>query len=232
MTQLFRTKVCGIKTTADLRDAIRVGVDAIGLNFVPESPRYITPNYAADLSAAATVGLSPGVEDVQIALVGIFVNPTPDFVRQLLRIVPLRFVQLHGEEVADDWREFNDVPMIKAVRWSGELEQVNYLTRWHQLLGNRLAAFLIDAPSTDVRGGSGLKADWTSLVPRPAVLAGKPLILAGGLTAENVGQAITSVQPAAVDTASGVEIAPGKKDADKMQRYVQNSHQAWLLLKT
>jgi phosphoribosylanthranilate isomerase len=232
MTKLFRTKVCGIKTTDDLCDAIKVGVDAIGLNFVPESPRFIAPKLAAELSAAAANNDLARKEGVgQIALTGIFVNPTPDFVRQILRIVPLQFVQLHGEEQADDWRNFDDAPLIKAIRWSGESHQAGYLTRWHQLLGSRLVAFLVDAPSTDVRGGSGLKADWNSLVPRPSVIAGKPLILAGGLTPDNVAQAIATVQPVAVDTASGVESAPGKKDAVKMQRYVQNAHEAWHRLK-
>lgn len=228
MAKLFRTKVCGVKTISDLRAAIDCGVDAIGLNFVPESPRCISVSTASVL--AQEVSRTDGGlnrEGTATSLVGIFVNATPDYVRQVLREAPLDFVQLHGEELAEDWRHFEEAPLIKAIRWSGDSEQIAYLTTWHQLLGNRLAAFLVDAPSLDVRGGSGMKADWHSLVPRPTVLAGKPLILAGGITPSNVAQAIQSVQPAAVDTASGVEIAPGIKDADKMRHYVQNARVAW-----
>lgn len=231
MSKLFRTKVCGIKTTSDFEAAMEAGVEAIGLNFVVESPRFLPPQLAVEIlsNLRANSGLRQNLS--LPCLVGVFVNPTPDYVRQILRAVPLAYVQLHGEELADHWREFQDVPLIKAVRWSGERDQVAYLTRWHQMLGNRLAAFLVDAPSTDVRGGSGMKADWNSLVPRPAVLAGKPLILAGGLTPENVEQAVQKVQPTAVDTASGVESAPGKKEAAKMQNFVHNSTRAWQLLK-
>lgn len=231
MTKLFRTKVCGIKTTADLCNAIEVGVEAIGLNFVPESPRFISPHAASELLAQKSVeeALHRSTQQPP-AFVGVFVNPTPDFVRQVLRTVSLQYVQLHGEEIADEWREFREATLIKAIRWSGEAEQVNYLTRWHQMLGGRLAAFLVDAPATDVRGGSGMKADWGTLVPRPAVLAGKPLVLAGGLNPNNVQQAIEMVQPNAVDTASGVEANPGTKDVHKMRSFVQNAHKAWSAL--
>lgn len=228
MTKLFRTKVCGIKTTADLCNAINVGVEAIGLNFVPESPRFVTPNAAAELLASRSVqeAISSSPRHAP-AFVGVLVNPTPDYVRQILRTVPLQYIQLHGEEVADEWRDFGDAPLIKAIRWSGDTDQCKYLTRWHQMLGGRLAAFLVDAPATDVRGGSGMKADWSTLVPRPAVLAGKPLVLAGGLNPDNVQQAIETVQPNAVDTASGVESAPGSKNVNRMRSFVQNSHRAW-----
>jgi len=232
MRKLFRTKVCGIKTTSDFEAARDSGVEAIGLNFVVESPRFLPPQLAVEMLANVRAESGSRRSLSQPCLVGVFVNPTPDYVRQILRVVPLAYVQLHGEELADHWRGFEDVPLIKAVRWSGDVDQRIYLTGWHQMLGDRLAAFLVDAPSSDVRGGSGMKADWNSLMPRPAILAGKPLILAGGLTPENVEQAIQEVQPTAVDTASGVESAPGKKEAAKMQNFVRNSTRAWQLLKT
>jgi len=216
MSKLFHTKVCGIRTSVDLRDAVECHVDAIGLNFVPESPRYIAPKMASELWKETV--RSEKVSKLALAntrLVGIFVNPTPDYVRQVLRMISLHYIQLHGEEIADDWRNFDDAPLIKAVRWNGSMEQNAMLLRWHQILGDRLAAFLVDAPSTVLRGGSGQQADWNSLVPRPVALAGKPLILAGGLTPENVASAIQIVAPAAVDTASGVESEPGKKDKPK-----------------
>lgn len=232
MPKLFRTKVCGVKTISDLQAAIKSGVDAIGLNFVAESPRCISVSTASSMvQEVRRIESLDQRERTATVMVGIFVNATPDYVRQVLRDVPLQFVQLHGEENADEWRDFADAPLIKAVRWSGACDQIAYLTTWHQLLGNRLAAFLVDAPSQDVRGGSGMKADWQSLVPRPTVLAGKPLILAGGLTPGNVSQAIQCVQPAAVDTASGVEVAPGIKDADKMRHYVENARDAWSKLR-
>ena len=218
MQKLFRTKVCGVKTSVDLRTAVEAGVEAIGLNFVPDSPRFMAPAEAATLIST----INP-----QCALVGVFVNPTPSYVQQVLRLIPLQYVQLHGEEQADLWRDFNAALIIKAVRWSGDCDQIRDLTSWHQWLGGRLAAFLIDAPSSQFRGGSGLKADWSTLVPRPAVLAGKPLILAGGLTPENVATAIGQVVPTAVDTASGVEISPGVKDAQKMQLFVSRALAAW-----
>lgn len=228
MGKLFHTKVCGIRTSVDLRDAIECDVEAIGLNFVPESPRYISPNEAGELWQDTVC--SEKVSKLALAntkLVGIFVNPTPDYVRQVLGTISLHYIQLHGEEIADDWRSFDDAPLIKAVRWNGSLEQNAMLLRWHQILGDRLAAFLVDAPSTVLRGGSGKKADWNSLVPRPVALAGKPLILAGGLTPENVALAIQIVAPAAVDTASGVESEPAKKDKTKMQSFVLHAKNAW-----
>lgn len=228
MTKLFGTKVCGIRTSDDFLGALDGQVEAIGLNFVPESPRFISPDAAAAMYAQVRLKcerenrLPSGLK-----LVGVFVNPKPADVREVIRHIPLDYVQLHGEEEADDWRDFEDLPLIKAIRWSGCVEQQLMLTRWHQFLGARLVAFLVDAASTDVRGGSGLKADWHSLVPRPPVLAGKPLILAGGLTPENVSEAILTVMPHAVDTASGVEKSPGVKDLHKMREFVLRAKQAW-----
>jgi phosphoribosylanthranilate isomerase len=214
MPKLFRTKVCGFKTSADIRDAVRAGVEAIGLNFAAESPRSISIDEAQEI-----------IEDVPVlpTVVGVFVNPTPAFVEQVLDRVPLDFVQLHGEEHAEHWRDFRRVPLIKAVRWSSGGERDADILNWHQWLGNRLAAFLVDAAVPGLRGGSGTVADWKSLVPRPTVLAGKPLILAGGLNALNVSSAITAVRPFGVDTASGVESQVGVKDYVKMHAFVQAS---------
>jgi phosphoribosylanthranilate isomerase len=159
--------------------------------------------------------------------VGVFVNPTPAFVAELLEKIPLDYVQLHGEEDVHDWIDFRDAPLIRAVRWNASEEQTRHLALWHDLLGERLAAFLIDAPSSGARGGTGKRADWTTLVPRPAALAGKAMILAGGLTPDNVAEAIRRTNPAAVDTASGVEVAPGIKDAVKMRRFAEEAKLAW-----
>ncbi len=214
MPKLFRTKVCGFKTSADIRDAVRAGVEAIGLNFAAESPRCISIEESQKI--IAEVSELP-------TLVGVFVNPTSAYVEQVLDRIPLDYVQLHGEELAEDWRDFHHVPLIKAIRWNAEGERIADILNWHQWLGDRLAAFLVDAAVPGVRGGSGAVADWKSLVPRPTVLAGKPLILAGGLNALNVSSAIAAVRPFGVDTASGVESQVGVKDYVKMHAFVQAS---------
>jgi phosphoribosylanthranilate isomerase len=209
---MFRTKVCGIKTSEDFSAAIAAGIDAVGLNFAAESPRCIDVSRAREL-----------VEQVQPSclLVGVFVNPSPTYVTELLKSIPLDYVQLHGEETVHDWIDFKGAPLIRAVRWDASEEQTQQLAHWHDFLGERLAAFLIDAPSHGARGGTGKQADWNTLVPRPVALAGKPMILAGGLTPDNVAEAIDRTKPAAVDTASGVEISPGVKDAAKMKRFAE-----------
>lgn len=215
---MFRTKVCGIKTSEDLDAVIASGIDAVGLNFAAESPRCIDFNKAREL-----------VEQAQgmCLFVGVFVNPTPAYVTELLEKIRLDYVQLHGEELVQDWIDFRDAKLIRAVRWEGSLEQAQHLALWHDLLGERLAAFLIDAPSHGARGGTGKRADWNTLVPRPPALAGKPMILAGGLTPDNVAEAIKRTRPTAVDTASGVEISPGVKDAAKMKRFAAEAKLAW-----
>jgi len=215
---MFRTKVCGIKTSEDLNAAIAAGIDAVGLNFAAESPRCIDVNRAREI-----------VEQVRpkCSLVGVFVNPSPAYVSELLTKIPLDYVQLHGEEDVQDWIDFKGAQLIRAVRWEASDEQSRQLAFWHDFLGERLAAFLVDAPSHGARGGTGKCADWNTLVPRPAALAGKPMILAGGLTPDNVAEAIERTKPTAVDTASGVEISPGVKDAAKMKRVAEAAKLAW-----
>jgi phosphoribosylanthranilate isomerase len=195
-----RIKICGITRTEDAIAAQSMGVDALGLVFFPDSPRYI------DLNQAAVIGAS--VEPLT-TLVGLFVNPTVAEVERVLAAIPLGLLQFHGEESAEFCQSF-DRPWIKALRVSsGDLLK----TQLDQYDGAR--GFLLDAFVDGHRGGTGQSFDWALIPPMP-----KPYLLAGGLNAENVGVAVEKCRPYGVDVSSGVEATPGTKDAVKMRAFI------------
>ncbi|HUL73010.1 MAG TPA: phosphoribosylanthranilate isomerase [Vicinamibacterales bacterium] len=196
-----RVKICGITRVEDAALAARLGADALGFVFWPESPRAISPA-AARLVAAAVPPL--------VARVGVFVNASPAEVADVARRVGLDAVQLHGDEPAE---AYASVParLIKAVVLHDEGDV------------DRAAALpphvtpLVDAADRAQRGGTGRLADWQ----RAADLARRrPVMLAGGLTAENVADAIRLVRPWAVDVSSGVETTPGVKNAERLTRFL------------
>jgi len=201
---MFRVKICGITNWQDARHAIEAGCDALGFNFYPRSPRYITPQ------AAATIR---GRMPKEIAAVGVFVNAPPSTVVELAGALHLNFAQLHGEELPATARAVGRATrVIKAFR-------VGPRFRTARVARYPAAAFLLDgAPSNGgPRGGTGISFDW-SLARRAANYG--PIVLAGGLTPENVAQAIRTARPAAVDVASGVESAPGRKDPRKLRAFL------------
>ena len=209
MGDYLRIKICGVTSPDDARAAASLGADAIGLNFHPPSPRFITPETAASILAASP----PFVEAV-----GVFVNrPFTEIVETVRPWPSLRSVQWHG--AGHEPASACPLPLIAAfgVRGPESLEEIaRYLDRCRA--GGRLpAAVLVDAFAPDQHGGTGQKAPWELLASfRPGV----PLILAGGLTADNVAEAVRIVRPYAVDVASGVESAPGRKDPEKMRRFI------------
>lgn len=194
-------KICGITSTDDARSVVDCGADAIGLMFYTPSPRFVSMETAARIAAV----VSPGVMKV-----GVFVNPTGELVREALGACGLDMLQFHGDETPGFCRGFG-VRSMKAfrIRDAGSLAALkSYDTE----------AWLLDAYVAGSLGGSGVSFNWDLAVE--AVRLGRPVYLAGGLTPENVGEAVRRVRPYGVDVSSGVESAPGRKDAEKIRAFV------------
>ena len=196
-----KVKICGITSVADGVAAAEAGADMIGLMFYERSPRHISLATAAEISRA----VSPF-----IVKVGVFVNPTEEAVFRAIGECGVTLLQFHGEEAPEFCTQFG-VMSMKAfrVRDAASLAALpNYQTD----------AYLLDAYSPDAHGGTGAKFNWDLAID--AKQLGKPVFLAGGLTPENVGEALRRVQPFGVDVSSGVESAPGKKDPAKVRGFV------------
>lgn len=198
-----RVKICGITRIEDAQAAVRAGADAIGLVFYPPSPRYLSLEQAAAIAAVAPPFVS---------VVGVFVDAAPDAVRAVLGKVPLRLLQFQGEETPATCRGFG-IPYIKSLRMQDGIDLHAQAATYLDAAG-----LLLDAYTPDQPGGTGRTFDWKR-VPRDL---NRPVILAGGLTVENVAQAIAQARPYAVDVSSGVERRPGIKDADKIAAFINN----------
>ena len=192
-------KICGITREEDARLAVELGASAVGFVFWPGSPRFIDPERARRIVER----LPPFV-----AAVGVFVDDTVEHMRRLVKEVGLSAVQLHGAETPANASRLG-VRVIKAVR--ADQQGLGALDAWPETV-----TLLVDAADAEGRGGTGSIADW-GMAARMA--ARRPLMLAGGLTPENVAHAIRAVQPLGVDVSSGVESAPGVKDHQKMRRF-------------
>lgn len=200
---MTKIKICGIKTVCDALAAIEAGADYLGFNFYPKSPRFIERQACAEITSVLKR------EYPQVRLVGVFVNSSVEEVKDTLQACSLDLAQLHGDEMPEMIAAFNG-KAFKAFR--GIPENVDGFAR------NDAPAFLLDASVKGIYGGSGVTADWDAA----AELAKKyPLLLAGGLTPENVAEAVSRVKPWGVDVASGVESAPGEKDAGKLVEFVK-----------
>lgn len=198
-----RIKICGITKPEYAKLAEDLGAHAIGMVFVPNTPRCI------DLPTAQTICDSVGPF---IQRVGLFVNPTADQVIQVLAEVDLDILQFHGEEEPTFCESFG-LPYLKAVRVQNS-QQVLDADQAH----TNASGILVDSYSRKAQGGTGETFDW-SLIPEIE----RPLILAGGLTALNVAEAVATVGPYAVDVSSGVESAPAVKDAAKMRAFISEA---------
>lgn len=211
----FTIKYCGITRKDDVKASFDCGADAIGINLVPSSPRFASPPLAIQLALQAKA---------MGKVVVVMVDPSREEVESVVASMPVDYVQLHGDE---DPRDFDGlaVPILKALPWRGESDQA-VAERWRSATGIDLAGFLVDAYDEKVRGGSGKTARWDLLQPRPQVLDGVPLILAGGLSPSNLIQAMHQVLPDGVDCASGIESSPGIKDRAKMLAFFQAYQQA------
>ncbi|MDH5536637.1 MAG: phosphoribosylanthranilate isomerase [Betaproteobacteria bacterium] len=200
-------KICGITRTEDAMLAARSGANAIGLVFYRPSPRYIAPDLAAEIIRV----LPPFV-----TAVGLFVDATADEVRAAVKRAPVGLLQFHGSETADFCGQFG-LPYMKAVRVRPGVDLIQYASGYRDA-----KALLLDAYVDGVHGGSGVTFDW-SLIPHTPPL---PVVLSGGLTAENVTEAIRKVRPWAVDVSSGVEKARGIKDAAKIAAFISGVRNA------
>jgi phosphoribosylanthranilate isomerase len=197
-----RVKICGITRIEDAIAAALAGADAIGFVFDPKSPRHVHPDQALKITRA----LPPF-----ITTVGLFVNPAPDTVEGVLGHVPLDLIQFHGNEKPEQCRRYHR-SYIKAIHMKPDVD----LREMARLYGDA-AGLLLDTYVADAAGGSGQAFDWNRI---PQDL-GKPVILAGGLTPQNVAEAVRKVRPFAVDVSSGVEQSKGIKDANKISAFIE-----------
>lgn len=196
-----RVKICGITRLEDALSAVEQGADAIGLVFYAPSPRCVTIGQAAAISAA----LPPFV-----SVVALFVNPTQQEVNAVLANVNVDLLQFHGDESEAECVQYG-LPYLKAIRVKSDTNLIQYAQTFMSA-----KALLLDAHSDIAVGGTGQVFDW-NLIPKQMA---KPIILAGGLTPENVKEAIQQVQPYAVDVSGGVEQAKGIKDATKIAAFM------------
>jgi len=196
-----RVKICGITSVADGLAAARAGADAIGLIFYPPSPRLVTLGRAAEIAA----GLPPFV-----ARVAVFVNPSPEDVAEVVAACRPSLLQFHGEETPVFCRSFG-IPYLRAVRVRSGVDLLESLAAYEDAAG-----WLLDAYRDDLYGGTGEAFDWNLIPQRLA----RPVILSGGLDAQNVGEAVRRVRPWAVDVSSGVESAKGVKDGRLIAAFI------------
>ena len=207
---MIRVKICGVTTVEDAEFALEAGADALGLNFVPGTPRCLEVAQAREIGDA----LPPfGTR------VGVFVNEPPERVMEVARLVGLDAAQLHGDESPEDcrWLIERGLRVIRALRVKGPetIAQIDVFPD---------CAILLDAYVKGALGGTGETFDWE--LARQAADA-RPIILSGGLKPENVGEAVRSVQPYGVDSSSGVEGAVlGRKDPERVLGFIQNARAA------
>lgn len=194
-----KLKICGITSIEDARAAIECGAEYLGFNFYPKSPRYISPQ-----SVRAIIEQLPD----EIISVGVFVNEaTPEDVVEILKTSGAKMAQLHGDESPDYCARVGAERVIKALRIGADFNP-------RHVLNFPATAVLLDAYDAKLYGGTGKTTNWEAA--REAAKLTK-IFLAGGLSPENVVEAIRAVEPFAADLNSGVEISPGRKDAIKLQ---------------
>ncbi len=196
-----RVKICGITRREDADDAVAAGADAIGLVFYAPSPRVVDTGMALRIVKT----LSPFVTTV-----GLFVNADKQDVENVLAQVPLACLQFHGDESAEYCEQFQR-PYIKAIRVNDQTEVQAEARRY-----DSAQALLLDTYVAGTPGGTGQTFNW-NLIPKQL---NKPIILAGGLSPENVGDAIKTVSPYAVDVSGGVEASKGIKDTNKIKQFI------------
>jgi phosphoribosylanthranilate isomerase len=218
----IRVKICGITSVADAQLAVKAGADAIGLVFYAPSPRAVSIAQAREI--AASVGPF-------VTVVGLFVDADEAFVREVFANVALHVLQFHGDESREYCEQFQR-PYMKAIRMRPELDVVQAIAEYPGATG-----ILLDAYRPGVPGGTGETFDWqrvpshasqhsTSQHPTLPLPVSQPIVLAGGLTAENVALAVQSTHVYGVDVSGGVEFAPGKKDPHKIEQFIHNARHA------
>jgi phosphoribosylanthranilate isomerase len=205
---MTKIKICGITVLKDALAAINAGADMLGFNFYPKSPRYLAPQVCREITSVVRKDFP------QITLVGVFVNAPVAEIRSILETAQLHLAQLHGDETPEMLAELGPLA-FKAIRLPSSVSVPPAFIRDSV---KESVFILVDAAVKGMYGGSGVVADWSAA----AQLARRiPLLLAGGLTPENVSAALEQVHPWGVDVASGVEASPGVKDPAKMRRFVE-----------
>ena len=197
---MTRVKFCGFRHKDDIADAVALGVDALGFVFYEPSSRYVAPEDAATLTRAVPAFLTR---------VGLFVNENAETIKRIFEIARLNLIQYHGEE-SPEFCDSVGLPYIKAFRVQQDMDIRGAMDRYPNASG-----FLLDAYVKGQPGGTGERFDW-GLIPRSYA----PIILAGGLTPDNAKDAIEQVAPWALDVSGGIESKPGRKDPDKMARFM------------
>jgi phosphoribosylanthranilate isomerase len=202
-------KICGVKSLADARAAVESGADMLGFNFYKPSPRYIAPHEARSIIEKLPESVIP---------VGVYVNEeSPEVVERLAEEARVQVVQLHGEESPEYCDAIRDFTVIKAIRVHAGFDPES-VRRYN------CEAILLDSYSPKEQGGTGKTFDWSLAAATKEYV--NRLLLAGGLTVENVADAIRTVNPYAVDACSGIETAPGKKDPEKMVSFIKRVREA------
>ena len=199
-------KICGVRTLDDALYAVEQGADAVGFNFYQLSKRYISPDHTAEIISSLPAG---------IMRVGVFVNPEREFVEAVLRNNKLSALQFSGNETPEAISEYH-LPVIKAIHIANA-ESIGEMKSF------RVDSFLLDTFRSEDFGGTGTTFDWNIAVA--AKQFGKVMI-AGGLTPENVADAVRKVKPYGVDVSSGVEISPGIKDHKKTKEFILRAREA------
>ena len=197
---MTRVKFCGLRHKDDIADAVALGVDALGFVFYEPSSRCVAPEDAATLTRAVPAFLTR---------VGLFVNENAETIKRIFEIARLNLIQYHGEE-SPEFCDSVGLPYIKAFRVQQDMDIRGAMDRYPNASG-----FLLDAYVKGQPGGTGERFDW-GLIPRSYA----PIILAGGLTPDNAKDAIEQVAPWALDVSGGIESKPGRKDPDKMARFM------------
>lgn len=201
---LTKVKICGITRLPDALAAVEAGADALGFMFYEGSKRNIAPTAAAQIIRA----LPPF-----IAKVGVFVNASAEAVRAVVAECGIDTLQFHGEETPEFCRQFAPLKVVKAFR-------IQNAASLQPLPDYGVDAWLLDSYVAGQRGGTGERFNWD--LACAAKELGRPVILAGGLTPENVADAVHQVWPFGVDVSSGVESAPGQKDAELVRSFIKN----------
>jgi phosphoribosylanthranilate isomerase len=197
---MTRVKFCGLRHKDDVAEAVALGVDALGFVFYEPSSRCVAPEDAATLTRAVPAFLTR---------VGLFVNENAETIKRIFEIAQLNLIQYHGEE-SPEFCDSVGLPYIKAFRVQQDMDIRGAMDRYPNASG-----FLLDAYVKGQPGGTGERFDW-GLIPRSYA----PIILAGGLTPGNAKDAIEQVAPWALDVSGGIESKPGRKDPDKMARFM------------
>jgi len=214
-----RVKVCGITNLEDARQAVHAGADALGFIFVENTPRFVTPEQVAPIVRALPPFVTP---------VGVFWDHPSGHVKSVVEACGLRAIQLHGDEKPEDWQG-TAVPVVKTIKLPPAstiegLPEYRVRERFGAFLWRKIAAaILFDSEARWSEGETREPVEWQTIRMMGAMAppeARMPIVLSGGLTPGNVARAVAVVQPFAVDVNSGVEARPGKKDPDKVRRFI------------